>query len=159
MNATEMLLEQHEAESKQLQQQLVNMITAQKPPEPAPAPAPLVQATPAPEKTPQQLSDEFENEQVKQLRLRHQLEMMELQFEKDKLTKQQEFLSFKEGLDRQKMEQQMKEQEKVYLEKLEKEKAALREKRERCRTNGYKAVIEGTPEADENQTQGIQIYL
>ena len=100
MNATEMLLEQHEAESKQLQQQLVNMITTQKPPEHAPAQPSVQQATPPTEKTPQQFGDEFENEQVKQLRLRHQLEMMELQFEKDKLTKQQKFLSFKEGLDK-----------------------------------------------------------
>ena len=132
MNATEMLLEQHEIESKTMQQQLVNLITQQQakvePPKPTNVTPKSASAT-QPGQTPTlipvpesggQFTDVIgsEDEEVKKLKIRHTLEMMQLQFEKDKLQRQQELVSYKETLDKQKIEAQQKEQEKIYQEKV-----------------------------------------
>jgi hypothetical protein len=109
MNATEMLLEQHEVENKNMQQQLVSLISHQQakvePKSGTPKSAISSSHVPTPMPPPPEsthITDEIlnEDEEVRKLKIRHTLEMMQLQFEKDKLQRQQELINYRETLDK-----------------------------------------------------------
>ncbi|KAL0481690.1 coiled-coil domain-containing protein [Acrasis kona] len=150
MNATELLLNQHEVESKQLQNQLVELIMAQKVQQPAPLPAST------------EIVDESQMTQealMNRLKFKHQMELMELEFQKEKLNKVREFDEYRDNIEQQKILAAKSEQERIYKEKLERERREIEERRHRAKTIGYKAIIEGTAEAHESQTSGFQLYL